>query len=123
MTTIRKGEDLAAAIDRINAAKAAKYTPFAEAVERINAKKRGKGRLDAAATRDKIGVSIAEAVPTGATPGTGSGPISPLVEQPYAGSTFLNWVSSDGLFVFEYGDQTEYLDNGGVGASYIYEHI
>lgn len=52
---------------------------------------------------------------TTATPAAGAagGINSPLTEQEYTGSTYYQLTSSDGLFVFEFADQTEYTDGGG----------
>lgn len=92
----------------------AKGLSLAEAIERINAKKRGQGRLGPAATRDKIDVSIAEAVP-GTAPSEGDVG-SPWVEQYYDGAQgYYELVSSDGLFTFEFGTETDYLNNDGTG--------
>lgn len=94
---------------------------LADAIERLTKKKRGRGRLDPAASRDAIGVSVAEAVPTATEPG--SGVVSPLVEQAYAGATFYSFTSSDGLFVFEFGDQTDYIDDDGNGDTITVKHL
>lgn len=96
-----------------------------EAIERLIARKRGKGLLPDAPPRDGIGVSKSEAVPVGTAPGAtaGVGVISPLIEQAYAGSTYYSLVSSDGLFVFEFPDQTEYIDDDGDGDSFVFEHL
>lgn len=40
----------------------------------------------------------------------GGGIASPLTEQEYTGSTYYNLTSSNGLFVFEFPDETDYLD-------------
>lgn len=82
-----------------------------EAIDRINNKKRGKGRLDSAPEREALPKSVAVALPT--SQALGGGIASPLTEQPYTGSTYYDLTSSDGLFVFEYPDQTEYLDANG----------
>ena len=66
---------------------------------------------------------MSEAVPAGAEPGSGGGVTSPLIEQAYAGSTYYSLVSSDGLFVFEFPDQTEYIDDDGAGDSIVFEHL
>jgi len=86
--------------------------------------KRGKGRLGPAPSRKALGQSRAEVLPTGEAPDDGSsGIISPLVEQAYTGSTFYSLTSSDGLFIFEFGDQTEYIDDDGAGTSIVVKHI
>ena len=90
-----------------------------EAIDRINNKKRGKGRLDSAPEREALPKSVAVALP--ASQALSGGIASPLVEQPYTGSTFYQLTSSDGLFVFEFSDQTEYLDAN--NASVIVEHL
>ena len=94
---------------------------LAEAIERINAKKRGKGRLGPAAKRDKIAVSTAEAVP--GTAATGGSIGSPWVEQYYDGSQgYYELVSSDGLFTFEFGAQTDYINDDGTGETITIKH-
>lgn len=101
-------------------------TNLAETLQRLQSKpKRGKGRLPPAAPRDGLPESVAESVPTGASPGdtSGSGIVSPLAEQAYAGATFYSLTSSDGLFVFEYPASTEYVDDDGFGASIIVKHL
>ena len=94
-----------------------------EAIERLLPRKRGKGLLPDPPERDGIGVAVSEAVPAGAEPGSGGGVTSPLIEQAYAGSTYYSLVSSDGLFVFEFPDQTEYIDDDGAGDSIVFEHL
>lgn len=80
---------------------------------------RGTGRLEEAATRGAIGVSVTEAQP--ATPSGTGALVSPLTEQAYAGATWYSLVSSDGLFVFEYPDETEYRD--AVNTSIVVQHL
>lgn len=95
---------------------------LADAIERLVPVKRGKGRLKSAPERDAIGESVAEAVPAGADPNS-SGITSPLVEQAYTGATYYNLTSSDGLFVFEFGHETDYVDNDGAGDTFTIKHI
>ncbi len=88
-----------------------KQMPLTEAVERLIPKTRGRGRLDPAAERDGIKESIGITYPSASQPGSGGGGVaSPLTEQPYTGTTYYDFVSSDGLFVFEYPTETDYLD-------------
>lgn len=91
------------------------------ALDRLQHKKRGKGRLPPATPRDAIGVAVSEAVPAGVEPGTGSGsgPVSPFVEQPYTGSTYYYKVSSNGLYVEEYGHEVTVIDDDGAGNTYV----
>ena len=100
---------------------AASQINLAEALNRLSGKKRGKGLLPDPPKRDGIGVARSEAVPAGAEPGS-SGIASPLVEQAYTGSTYHSLVSSDGLFVFEFPDQTEYIDDDGAGNTITVKH-
>lgn len=79
-----------------------------EDLTRILPKKRGTGRLDEPVAREPIAADWVVALPQAA--GTGSGIASPLTEQEYAGETWYQLISSDGLFVFEFPDQTTYLD-------------
>lgn len=97
-------------------------TDIADTLKRLVAPDRGPGRLPDAPSRSALSVAISEAVPEAAQ-GGGGGVVSPLVEQAYAGATYYSITSSDGLFVFEYGDQTEYLDADGLGESLIVKHI
>lgn len=92
-------------------------------IESLLPKKRGKGRLSDPPERDAIDISVSEAVPSGASPGTADGVTSPLVEQTYAGSTYYSLTSSDGLFVYEFPDQTAYIDNNGAGDTITFIHI
>lgn len=94
-----------------------------ELLARLRPPERGNGGLAPAAERAAIPEAVSQAKPTAAQPGGGSGVVSPLVEQAYAGSTFLTMTSSDGLFVFEYGDETDYIDNGGIGNTYTFQHL
>lgn len=58
------------------------------------------------------GVTVAGSTST-ATPtpeGDGGGIDSPLTEQQYQGAVYYQLVSSDGLFVFEFAEETEYKD-------------
>jgi len=84
---------------------------------------RGRGRLDPAPERDAIGIAVSEGLPTANEPASGGGVDSPLVEQAYTGSTWYSLTSSDGFFVFEFGDQTEYTDNDGAGSTIVVKHI
>ncbi len=96
---------------RIDARRRNKYLNIGVIVDRANRKQRGKGRAKVAATRDKIEKSVGIARPTDTT---GGGVASPLTEQYYDGAEgYYNLTSSDGLFVFEYGTQTEYTDGQG----------
>jgi hypothetical protein len=90
----------------------------AESLKRLIKPQRGKGRLQEAAAREALATAISEALP--ATGAGGNGVSSPLVEQNYTGSTYYSLVSSDGLFVFEFPDQTEYLDAN--SQSIVFEH-
>ena len=100
----------------------AKGLSLAEAIDRINAKKRGRGRLGPAASRDKIAVSIVEAVPA-STPTQSTSLASPWVEQYYDGAEgYYELVSSDGLFTFEFGAETTYLTDDGNGDAVIIKH-
>lgn len=83
---------------------------LAEQIGRLIPPKRGKGRLPPAPTREAIGVAKSEAVPAGADPSSASGIVGPLTEQVYAGSTYYYQTSSDGLFVIEFADYTDYHD-------------
>ncbi len=99
----------------------AKGLSLAEALDRIKAKKRGQGRLPPAAKRDKINVSVVETIP-GSTQQSSSLQ-SPWVEQYYDGAEgYYNLVSSDGLFTFEFGAETEYLTDGGAGDAVTIQH-
>ncbi len=80
-----------------------------EQLERLAGKKRGKGRLPPAAPRAALPADTVTVYPTAESP-NGGGIASPLTEQAYTGETWKTLTSSDGLFVFEYGDQTEYVD-------------
>lgn len=95
---------------------------FAEVVDRLTTKERGKGRLEPAPSRAAILESIARATPTSADP-LGAGVTSPLAEQAYAGSTYYEMLSSDGLFTFEYPDETQYIDNDGAGDIILVKHL
>jgi hypothetical protein len=88
-----------------------------ENLRRLIQPQRGKGRLQEAAARESLAVAVSEALPA---TGAGDGVSSPLVEQNYTGSTYYSLVSSDGLFVFEFPDQTEYLDAN--SQSIVFEH-
>jgi hypothetical protein len=89
----------------------------AESLKRLIKPQRGKGRLQEAAAREALATAISEALPA---TGAGDGVSSPLVEQNYTGSTYYTLTSSDGLFVFEFPDQTEYLDAN--SQSIVFEH-
>ena len=94
--------------------------PLNEAVDRLIPKKRGTGRLPPAAARDAVDVSVAIAYPSAAK---GTGIVSPWVEQYYDGAEgFYNLTSSDGLFVFEFGAETTYVDADGAGSATIVKH-
>lgn len=82
-------------------------------LERLVSPNRGKGRLQEAPTRDAIPPAVSEAVPEGDPLNAAGGIASPLTEQAYTGSTYLTLTSSDGLTVFEYPDETDYLDGNG----------
>lgn len=72
---------------------------------------RGKGRLKPAPTRGAIDSAASQALPSGADPSSSaSGIVGPLTEQAYAGSTYYYQTSSDGLFVIEFADYTDYVD-------------
>lgn len=91
---------------------AAGGTDITESIERIaGTQKRGKGRLKPAPTREKIGPAKSIAYPDAAS-GTANptGISGPLDEQPYSGSTYYYETSSDGLFVIEFPEYTDYLD-------------
>jgi hypothetical protein len=93
-----------------------------DTIQRLTRQPRGTGRLDTPAVREALPEAISEAVPPGTDTSPG-GLVSPLVEQAYAGSTYYSLVSSDGLFVYEYGDQTEYVDDDGTGVSMVVKHL
>ncbi len=98
---------------RIDARKRNKYLNLGSVIDRAYRKKRGKGRAKVAPNRDKIEKSISVARPAAAE---GGGLTSPLVEQYYDGSNgYFQLTSSDGLFVFEYGQTTDYIDADGSG--------
>lgn len=78
---------------------------------------RGKGRLGPAADREAIPEAVSEAVPTGTDPTTGGGLVDKIHIQPYAGSTYYQSVSSDGLFIEEYGDEITTIDADGTGTT------
>lgn len=71
---------------------------------------RGKGRLGEPPARSSLGVASSEGV---TAESLNAGVAWPLTEQPYAGSTFYSLTDSSGFFVFEYPDETEYLDGNG----------
>lgn len=77
-------------------------------------RRRISGRLlDASPQRDAIGKERASAPreATGTAEVSGSeGIASPLTEQAYEGATYYSLVSSDGLFIYEFPDETTYLD-------------
>ena len=99
---------------RVDARRKNKYLGLTKIIDRANRKKRGKGRAGVAANRNKINKSVGVARPSGAS--VGGGLTSPLVEQYYDGAEgYFQLTSSDGLFVFEYGQITEYIDNDGNG--------
>ena len=81
--------------------------------------KRQREPLSALPSADPVPGSTTTATPT--PEGDGGGIDSPLTEQPYAGSTYYQLISSDGLFVFEFADETEYLD--AAGRSVVVEHL
>ena len=93
-----------------------------EAIERLANPKRGKGRLGPAADREALGPSTATAFPTSDDPIATGGLVSPVVEQEYAGTTFYSWVSADGLFILEFGDQTTWIDDDGAGVTFVIKH-
>ena len=80
-----------------------------DTIQRLTRQSRGTGRLDTPAVREALPEAISEAVPPGTDPSSG-GVASPLTEQAYTGSTYYNLTSSCGFVVFEFGDQTSYLD-------------
>jgi hypothetical protein len=80
-----------------------------EALARLVPQKRGPGRLDPAPAREAIAVSIAEAVPSGATD-SATGIVGPLIEQAFIPGDYYFQTSSDGLFVIEFPEYTDYLD-------------
>ena len=97
---------------------------LANAIDRLVPPGDGKGRLPPAPARDAIGESVSEALPIATSPtGDGSGPVSPWVEQAYTGSTYYSIVSSDGLFIWEYPDQTIYIDDDGNGDAFTVKHL
>lgn len=93
----------------------------AEQIQRLTRQKRGRGRLGEAADREALEAAESEAVPGGTDPSEGWA--SPLVEQAYTGSTYYSLVSSDGLFIFEYADLTDYLDDDGGGVTRTFKHL
>jgi len=88
-----------------------------ESIKRLIKPMRGKGRLQESAAREALSIAVSEALPA---TGAGDGVSSPLIEQNYTGSTYYSLTSSDGLFVFEFPDQTEYLDAN--SQSIVFEH-
>ncbi len=97
-------------------------TTFSNRLRRFVETSRGKGALPPAAARDAIGVAISEGRNSGTAIGSQGGFVSPWVEQEYTGNTFYQLVSSDGFFVFEFGDQTELIDDDGTGSSFVVKH-
>lgn len=96
---------------------------LADLVRRLSPQPRGKGRLPEAPAVAGLPASKVEAVPSGGRGAvTGAGIVSPLLEQPYTGSTYYQLVSADGLFVFEYPAETTYRDDNGTGASFTFSH-
>lgn len=93
-----------------------------DTVQRLTRQPRGTGRLDAPAAREALAEALSEAVPAGAGD-TGAGLVSPIVEQAYTGTTYYSLVSSDGLFVYEYADETEYVDDDDAGVSFVVKHL
>lgn len=90
-------------------------------LEQLTGGARGPGRLQEPATRGAIPQDVVEGVPEAAAT-SGGGITSPLVEQAYAGAVFYSLTSSDGLIVFEFGDETEYIDNDGNGNTITVKH-
>lgn len=90
-----------------------------QAIERLVPKKRGKGRLPPAPEREALGPSTAEAVPIGDDLQTGTGWISPIVQQKYTGATYYTEVSSDGLWTWEFGHEVTLIDDDGNGDTYV----
>jgi len=85
-------------------------TDITESIERIaGTQKRGKGRLKPASTRDKLDSSSAVAYPDAGT-GSATGIVGPLDEQAFVPGSYYYQTSSDGLFVIEFGEYTDYLD-------------
>ena len=102
----------AQSVARVDARRRNKYLGLNKIIDRANRKKRGKGRIGPAANRDKINKGVGVARP--AAKPTGGGVASPLEEQYYDGAVgYYSMTSSDGLFVFEYGVQTDYIDGNG----------
>jgi hypothetical protein len=81
-----------------------------KALETLIAPVRGPGRLPEAATREAIAIAASEALPQSDGPTSSQGVAWPLTEQAYTGSTYYQLVDSSGLFVFEFPDETEYID-------------
>lgn len=96
-------------------------TSIVDQLQRLTEKQRGRGRLPTPATRESISESRSEGVPS-ADPLT-SGLVSPWEEQAYTGETYYSFTSADGLFVMEYEDETEYIDDDGDGASFTVKHL
>lgn len=96
-------------------------TDLTDSLKRLINPRRGRGLLAPAASRDAIAVS--RSIAYNSEPESGSGVTSPLVEQAYTGSTFYSLTSSDGFFVFEFGDETTYIDNDGTGAEIVIKNL
>ena len=85
-------------------------TDITESIERIaGTQKRGKGRLKAAPTREKLDQSSSTAYPD-AVAGAATGIVGPLIEQAFIPGDYYYQTSSDGLFVIEFPEYTDYLD-------------
>lgn len=92
-------------------------------VARLTPTPRGKGGLNPAADRASIPASASEAVPeVEGQASTGTGIASPLTQQTHPGTaTVFSLTSTDGLTVFEYWSQSEYLDDN--AATVRFDHI
>lgn len=84
-----------------------------EHLSRLVPKQRGKGRLVPPPTREGLPASVAEVLPNDTTPGGSIA--SPLTEQAPSDTSTYSMTSSDGLFVYEFYQQTDYLDANGDG--------
>lgn len=87
----------------------------------VGSRRRVTGKpLDPAPVKQPIGPER-KVVPrdVGGDPVSGGGPVSPLVEQRYAGSTYYQRVSSNGLYAWEFGHEATLIDADGTGSTFV----
>lgn len=84
---------------------------LAELLRTLTDPPRGKGRLGEPAARSALGIASSEGIPSESL--AGGGVAWPLTEQAYTGSTYYTLTDSTGFWVFEYPDETDYLDGNG----------